>query len=184
MQLHEKKGKHGAPVTCGDWLFDNRLGLASGLRVTLDLAPPTHQGVCHQAPTPPLCSRRPACSLTGEDQPACGRGVSQVGVLFQVPIGRHAIQGARPAAEATRPHAVRSLKPGATLGLTTLAASPQPPLQVPKHIRAAGAPSMLQFTSGYPPFVAVAVGAKCAQQVTSDLAGLRALTQCTRRVLC
>ena len=55
----------------------------------------------------------------------------------------------------------------------TLAASPQPPLQVPKHIRAAGAPSMLQFTSGYPPFVAVAVGAKCAQQVTSDLAGLR-----------
>lgn len=33
MQLHEKKGKHGAPVTCGDWLFDNRLGLASGLRV-------------------------------------------------------------------------------------------------------------------------------------------------------
>jgi len=50
MQLHEKKGKHGAPVTCGDWLFDNRLGLASGLRVTLDLAPPTHQGVCHQPP--------------------------------------------------------------------------------------------------------------------------------------
>ena len=27
--------------------------------------------------------------------------------------------------------------------------------------------------SGYPPFVAVAVGAKCAQQVTSDVAGLR-----------
>ena len=35
MQLHEKKGKHGAPVTCGDWLFDNRLGLASGLRVKI-----------------------------------------------------------------------------------------------------------------------------------------------------
>ena len=27
--------------------------------------------------------------------------------------------------------------------------------------------------SGYPPFVAVSVGAKCAQQVTSDVAGLR-----------
>jgi len=24
MQLHDKKGKHGAAVTCGDWLFDNR----------------------------------------------------------------------------------------------------------------------------------------------------------------
>jgi len=35
MQLHEKKGKHGSPVTCGDWLFDNRLGLASGLRVKI-----------------------------------------------------------------------------------------------------------------------------------------------------
>ncbi len=35
MQLHEKKGKHGAAVTCGDWLFDNRLGLASGLRVKI-----------------------------------------------------------------------------------------------------------------------------------------------------
>lgn len=35
MQLHEKKGKHGAPVTCGDWLFDNRLGLASGQRVKI-----------------------------------------------------------------------------------------------------------------------------------------------------
>ena len=33
MQLHEEK--HGAPVTCGDWLFDNRLGLASGLRKDL-----------------------------------------------------------------------------------------------------------------------------------------------------
>ena len=35
MQLHEKKGKHGSPVTCGDWLFDNRLGLASGMRVKI-----------------------------------------------------------------------------------------------------------------------------------------------------
>jgi len=35
MQLHERKGKHGAPVTCGDWLFDNRLGLASGQRVKI-----------------------------------------------------------------------------------------------------------------------------------------------------
>ena len=35
MQLHEKKGKHGSPVTCGDWLFDNRLGLASGARVKI-----------------------------------------------------------------------------------------------------------------------------------------------------
>ena len=32
---HEKKGKHGSPVTCGDWLFDNRLGLASGTRVKI-----------------------------------------------------------------------------------------------------------------------------------------------------
>jgi hypothetical protein len=35
MQLHERKGKHGAPVTCGDWLTDNRLGLASGTRVKI-----------------------------------------------------------------------------------------------------------------------------------------------------
>ena len=35
MQLHDRKGKHGAPVTCGDWLFDNRLGLASGTRVKI-----------------------------------------------------------------------------------------------------------------------------------------------------
>ena len=35
MQLHDKKGKHGAAVTCGDWLFDNRLGLASGNRVKI-----------------------------------------------------------------------------------------------------------------------------------------------------
>ena len=33
MQLHDRKGKHGAAVTCGDWLHDNRLGLASGTRV-------------------------------------------------------------------------------------------------------------------------------------------------------
>ena len=33
MQLHDRKGKHGSPVTCGDWLMDNRLGLASGHRV-------------------------------------------------------------------------------------------------------------------------------------------------------
>ena len=35
MQLHDRKGKHGAPVTCGDWLSDNRLGLASGTRVKI-----------------------------------------------------------------------------------------------------------------------------------------------------
>jgi WD40 repeat protein len=35
MQLHEKKGKHGAAVTCGDWTDDNRLGLASGTRVKI-----------------------------------------------------------------------------------------------------------------------------------------------------
>lgn len=34
-QLHDRKGKHGAPVTCGDWLPDNRLGLASGTRVKI-----------------------------------------------------------------------------------------------------------------------------------------------------
>ena len=33
MQLHDRKGSHGAAVTCGDWLMDNRLGLASGTRV-------------------------------------------------------------------------------------------------------------------------------------------------------
>ena len=64
MQLHEKKGKHGAPVTCGDWLFDNRLGLASGLRVLAfpNLpSPPARQDFA--PPSPPPCSRRPACSL-------------------------------------------------------------------------------------------------------------------------
>jgi len=35
MQLHDRKGKHGAPVTCGDWLADNRIGLASGSRVKI-----------------------------------------------------------------------------------------------------------------------------------------------------
>ena len=54
MQLHEKKGKHGAPVTCGDWLFDNRLGLASGLRVR-----PSHAALASTrlggAPHPSLC---------------------------------------------------------------------------------------------------------------------------------
>lgn len=35
MQLHDRKGKHGAAVTCGDWLMDNRLGLASGTRVKI-----------------------------------------------------------------------------------------------------------------------------------------------------
>jgi len=35
MQLHDRKGKHGAAVTCGDWLVDNRLGLASGTRVKI-----------------------------------------------------------------------------------------------------------------------------------------------------
>ena len=35
MQLHDKKGKHGAAIGCGDWLFDNRLGLASGNRVKI-----------------------------------------------------------------------------------------------------------------------------------------------------
>jgi hypothetical protein len=33
MQLHDRKGKHGAAISCGDWLMDNRLGLASGTRV-------------------------------------------------------------------------------------------------------------------------------------------------------
>ena len=36
---------------------------------------------------------------------------------------------------------------------------------------------MLQFTPGYPPYVAVAVGAKCAQHVATDLAGLCAPAQ-------
>jgi len=35
MHLHDKKGSHGSPVTCGDWLADNRLGLASGTRVKI-----------------------------------------------------------------------------------------------------------------------------------------------------
>jgi len=36
MQLHDRKGKHGAPVTCGDWIEgSNRLGLASGTRVKI-----------------------------------------------------------------------------------------------------------------------------------------------------
>ena len=91
MQLHEKKGKHGAPVTCGDWLFDNRLGLASGLRVKIS-------------------------------QP-----VAETSAKWE---------------------SYSKFRLGGMLS------------KVPKHIRSAGAPSMLQFTPGYPPFVAVAVGAK------------------------
>lgn len=29
MQVHERKGRHGTPVTAGEWLDDNRLGMAS-----------------------------------------------------------------------------------------------------------------------------------------------------------
>ena len=42
MQLHDRKGKHGAAVTCGDWLVDNRLGLASGTRVKISKPLPEH----------------------------------------------------------------------------------------------------------------------------------------------
>ncbi|KAG8466563.1 hypothetical protein KFE25_007942 [Diacronema lutheri] len=35
LQLHERKGTLKEEVTCGDWLFDNRLGLASGMRVKI-----------------------------------------------------------------------------------------------------------------------------------------------------
>ena len=91
MQLHEKKGKHGAPVTCGDWLFDNRLGLASGLRVKIS-------------------------------QP-----VAEVGAKWE---------------------SYSKFRLGGFLS------------KVPKHIRQAGEPNRLQFTLGYPPFVAVSVGDK------------------------
>ena len=43
MQLHAKQGKHGTPVTCGDWMRDNRLGLASGTRVKIS-KPLTEEG--------------------------------------------------------------------------------------------------------------------------------------------
>ena len=43
MQLHDRKGKHGAAVTCGDWMDDNRLGLASGTRVKIS-KPMTEMG--------------------------------------------------------------------------------------------------------------------------------------------
>ena len=39
MQLHDRKGKHGAAVSCGDWTADNRLGLASGTRCLLYTSP-------------------------------------------------------------------------------------------------------------------------------------------------
>ena len=55
MQLHDRKGKHGAAVTCGDWLSDNRLGLASGTRVKIS-KPLPEQGaqvricpICHES---------------------------------------------------------------------------------------------------------------------------------------
>jgi len=67
MQLHEKKGKHGAPVTCGDWLFDNRLGLASGLRVMPDLAPPAQQGIATKSPC--AAGGQPAPSQVKISQP-------------------------------------------------------------------------------------------------------------------
>lgn len=35
LQLHERKGTLKEEVTCGEWLFDNRLGLASGQRVKI-----------------------------------------------------------------------------------------------------------------------------------------------------
>ena len=49
MQLHDRKGKHGAAVTCGDWLSDNRLGLASGTRVKISkplVRPSRHTTPC------------------------------------------------------------------------------------------------------------------------------------------
>jgi hypothetical protein len=35
VQTSDRKGKHGAAVTCGAWLPDNRLSLASGNRIKL-----------------------------------------------------------------------------------------------------------------------------------------------------
>ena len=61
MQLHEKKGKHGAPVTCGDWLFDNRLGLASGLRVRSPT--PTPLAPSRPPPGPRFLSPQPCLPL-------------------------------------------------------------------------------------------------------------------------
>uniref|UniRef100_A0A7S3SAW4 WDR19 first beta-propeller domain-containing protein n=1 Tax=Strombidinopsis acuminata TaxID=141414 RepID=A0A7S3SAW4_9SPIT len=41
LQANDRKGKHGAAVTCGEWLSDNRLGMASGNRIKISrpLAP-------------------------------------------------------------------------------------------------------------------------------------------------
>ena len=176
MQLHEKKGKHGAPVTCGDWLFDNRLGLASGLRVMPDLAPPAQQGIATKSPC--AAGGQPAPSQVKISQPVAETSAKWESYSkFRLGGMLSKVRGPQPRPRGrTQPEAWSH--PGPT------SAPPQPLLQVPKHIRAAGAPSMLQFTPGYPPFVAVAVGAKCAQQVTSDLAGLRTLAQCSPRVLC
>jgi len=169
MQLHEKKGKHGAPVTCGDWLFDNRLGLASGVRVMPDLAPPAHQGIATKSPC--AAGGQPAPSQVKISQPVAETSAKWESYSkFRLGGMLSKVRGPQPRPRGrTQPEAWSH--PGPT------SAPPQPLLQVPKHIRAAGAPSMLQFTPGYPPFVAVAVGAKCAQQVTRDSAGLRALAQ-------
>jgi hypothetical protein len=35
LQLHERKGTLKEAVTCGDWMSDNRIGLASGMRVKI-----------------------------------------------------------------------------------------------------------------------------------------------------
>lgn len=91
MQMHERKGKHGAPVTAGAWLGDNRLGLASGQRVKIS------------QPIPKDSSKWESYAKFRLSGWLC---------------------------------------------------------KVPKHIRSAGAPNRLAFTSTHPPFVAVSVGDK------------------------
>ena len=103
MQLHEKKGKHGAPVTCGDWLFDNRLGLASGLRVTPDPAPPAHQDLRHQA--------RP-CTALGQLAPLqvkISQPVAETSAKWES-YSKFRLGGmlSKVRGQATRPHAARS----------------------------------------------------------------------------
>ena len=180
-------GKHGAPVTCGDWLFDNRLGLASGLRVKIS-QPIAETGSkwesyskfrlggmlskARAAPTPraprPLRARLfaptpRAHTATRARTCPLPHVPSAAFALPRVRVGLHRGRHRAPASALTAMSPWRPAVPGVCLGVGL--SEPFAPWmtlrhQVPRHIRVAGDPNRLAFTLNYPPFVAVSVGDK------------------------